>query len=76
MKRIATMTATGLALFASSLSLAETDANPILLAKPETAIPAAITAIVVFVILLFLLKKMAWGPILQGLQDRETKIRT
>ena len=35
----------------------------------------AIAAIIVFVVLLVVLKKMAWGPILKGLQDREAKIR-
>lgn len=47
-----------------------------LLARPETAVPAMIAAIIMFVALFFLLKKMAWGAILTGLNDRETKIRT
>ncbi len=76
MKRIAIMTAASVTLLNSSLALAESDANPILLAKPETALPGMITAIVVFALLMIVLKKAAWGPILQGLQDRETKIRT
>lgn len=33
-------------------------------------------AVLVFVILLVLLRKYAWAPILKGLQDRENKIRT
>lgn len=32
-------------------------------------------AIIVFLLLLALLKKFAWGPILKGLQDRESKIK-
>ena len=35
----------------------------------------SIAAVVVFMILLALLWKAAWGPILRGLQDRESKIK-
>lgn len=35
----------------------------------------SIAAILVFLILLTVLKKYAWGPIIQGLSDREAKIR-
>lgn len=35
----------------------------------------SIAAIVVFLIVFFVLKAKAWGPILKGLQDREEKIR-
>ena len=35
----------------------------------------AIAAAVVFLTLFFVLKAKAWGPILNGLQDRETKIQ-
>ena len=35
----------------------------------------SLAAIIVFVILLVILKKKAWGPILKGLQDRENKIK-
>ena len=34
----------------------------------------AIAAAIVFLALFFVLKTKAWGPILKGLQDRETKI--
>src|SRR5438067_621021 len=34
-----------------------------------------IWTIVVFVVLLLVLKKFAWGPMLQGLQNREAAIR-
>ncbi len=36
----------------------------------------AIAAITCFLLLLVILKKMAWGPILKGLQDREAKIKS
>jgi F-type H+-transporting ATPase subunit b len=39
-------------------------------------IPLGIWTIVVFVILLVVLKKYAWGPILEGLQKREQTIQT
>jgi len=35
----------------------------------------SLAAIIAFVLLLFILGKYAWGPILQGLQDREQKIK-
>lgn len=35
----------------------------------------AIAAATVFIVVLLVLKKMAWGPILTGLQDRENKIK-
>lgn len=35
-----------------------------------------IAAVIVFVILFAVLYKMAWGPILKGLQDREGKIKS
>jgi len=47
----------------------------------ETATPFAgtiiqsVAAIIVFAILVVVLKKLAWGPILKGLQDREGRIR-
>jgi F-type H+-transporting ATPase subunit b len=39
-------------------------------------IPLGIWSIVVFVILLWVLKKYAWGPILEGLQKREHNIES
>ncbi len=39
------------------------------------SIAQSIAAAVVFLILFFILYKKAWGPILSGLQDRETKIK-
>lgn len=35
----------------------------------------SLAAIIAFVILLVVLRKFAWGPILSGLQDREAKIK-
>ncbi len=61
---------------AAALAAEEQGAHPELLAKPETAVPAMLAAIIMFLTLLFLLKKTAWGPILNGLQAREVKIRS
>ena len=36
----------------------------------------AIAAAIIFILLLVILKKLAWGPILQGLVDRENKIKS
>ena len=47
-------------------------------AKPSVfpgTIAQSIAAIIVFLLLLVVLHKMAWGPILKGLQAREEKIR-
>ncbi len=49
--------------------------------KPELLRPAsqslilALTTLIVFVVLVALLGKTAWGPIAKGLQEREDKIR-
>jgi len=51
-------------------------------AHAEAASPFAgtvyqsVAAIVVFVVVMVILKKAAWGPILTGLQDRENKIKS
>lgn len=42
----------------------------------NVAADTAIWAIVVFVLLLVILRKMAWGPMLEGLQKREDSIRS
>ncbi len=36
----------------------------------------SIAAVLVFVLLVVVLRRYAWGPILKGLQDRENKIKT
>lgn len=41
----------------------------------EGTIYQAVAAAIVFLVVLVVLKKAAWGRILQGLQDRENKIR-
>lgn len=74
-----TILATGMVLLTSVTTLAQeggATSHPELLAKPETAIPAMIGALVMFVILYFSLKKTVWAMIIKGLQDREIKIRT
>ena len=38
------------------------------------AFGSVVWATVSFLVVLFLLRKMAWGPILQGLKDREEEI--
>lgn len=40
----------------------------------DILLPQVLTQIVGFLLLLWLLKKYAWGPILQQLEDRRTKI--
>ena len=55
-------------------------AMPALAAEGESTpfagtLAQSIAALVVFILLLVFLRKMAWGPILKGLQDRENKIR-
>ncbi len=68
-------------LLLASLALAappagDPGAHAELLIKPQTAVPAMVAAIIMFAALYFVLKKLAWGAILTGLNDRETKIRT
>ena len=53
------------------LTLAAGDTN-LFAGKPWQSIAAVIS----FLILLIVLRKFAWKPILQGLQDREQKIKT
>lgn len=59
-------------------------AAPALAAGDPHAAPASVfagtiiqsaSAVIVFLLLLFLLRKYAWGPILAGLQDRENRIK-
>lgn len=49
--------------------------EPSLLRGPKESLITAITTLVVFLALVAVLGKTAWGPIAQGLQDRENKIR-
>lgn len=61
-----------LALTAPALA-AETDPVKTATAIPEQLI-VSITTLVVFVLLVLILAKTAWGPILRGLKSREDKI--
>jgi F-type H+-transporting ATPase subunit b len=51
------------------------DSSPSLLKGPNEALITAITTILVFVVLIIVLGKAAWGPIVKGLAAREGKIR-
>ncbi len=68
-----------LRIFLPSLSLL-TVASPVLAADAGAnpfagTIYQAIAAATVFLVVFFVLKAKAWGPILKGLQDRENKIK-
>lgn len=49
--------------------------EPSLLRGPKESVITAVTTLVVFVALVAVLGKFAWGPIASGLQAREDKIR-
>ncbi len=51
------------------------EADPQLLAGKKEGMIPAIVALIIFVALVIVLSKFAWGPIAKGLQDREDKIR-
>jgi F-type H+-transporting ATPase subunit b len=57
----------------TALFLLASEADPTLFAG---TIAQSIAAIVVFLILFAFLYRMAWGPILKGLQEREAKIKS
>jgi F-type H+-transporting ATPase subunit b len=66
--------------FAAGPEAAHTDGDaaktePSLLRGPKESLITAVTTIIVFVALLAILGKYAWGPIASGLQAREDKIR-
>jgi len=70
----------GLAAAATTLAiagpvLASEEGKPTLIAPPSAGIVPALTTLVVFVALLAILGKYAWGPIALGLKAREDKIR-
>lgn len=58
------------------LAAEEGGAHAELLAKPEQMWPAIIGTLVMSLVLVILLTRTAWKPILNGLQAREVKIRT
>src|SRR5687767_2385643 len=57
------------------LAASEAHGEPNLIAPPSAGIIPAITTLVVFVALVAILGKYAWGPIATGLRAREDKIR-
>ncbi len=66
---------TVIALAGSTVAMAAEEAHE---ADPSVfagTIAQSIAAIIVFLLLFSLLYKMAWGPILKGLQEREAKIK-
>src|SRR5438128_9136765 len=76
MRRVAILIALPLLLIlASSPSVWSAEGEKMNIFDPAD-IPLGIWSIVVFVILLVVLKKYAWGPILEGLQKREQTIES
>lgn len=51
------------------------EGQPSLVKAPNEALITAITTVIVFALLVVLLGKSAWGPIIKGLESRENKIR-
>lgn len=64
-----------LVLGTASVAHAAEGGSPSLIPSVQQALIPAITTLVVFVGLLVILGKTAWGPIVSGLQAREEKIR-
>ncbi len=62
--------------FGSATALAAEGVDPVNLAHPKLVWASMFAALIMFGLLFFLLKKMAWGLIVTGLDDREVKIRT
>ncbi|HEV7301348.1 MAG TPA: F0F1 ATP synthase subunit B [Tepidisphaeraceae bacterium] len=81
MKRssITSLVALALPLVSATVALAapagDDHAAPTLLNAPNTGMVTAITTLIVFILLLAILSKFAWGPITKGLAEREQKIR-
>lgn len=65
----------GLLLFASPVMAAEEETPSSPLYGPSQGVITGTVTIIIFVILVAVLGKYAWGPILKGLKDREDKIR-
>lgn len=51
------------------------EGTPSLIKAPKEAMITALTTVIVFVLLIIILGKVAWGPIIKGLESREHKIR-
>src|SRR5687768_8233594 len=60
---------------AASAEHGEKHGDPALIAPPSAGIIPALTTLIIFVLLLIVLGKYAWGPIVTGLKVREDKIR-
>jgi F-type H+-transporting ATPase subunit b len=60
-------------LIAPALALANSEGKADIFTPPR--LDLTIWTIVVFVVLLWVLRKLAWGPMLKGLQARENRIR-
>lgn len=71
----ATFVATS-ALSGAALAAEAAGPSPEKLVDPRTGWASLVTALIMFTLLLWLLSKFAWGPILKALRDREVKIRT
>jgi len=54
---------------------AEAHGDPALIGGPKTGLITAATTLIIFLLLLTVLGKFAWGPIASGLKAREDKIR-
>ncbi len=61
--------------FAAEAAEAAGEAPEALVKGPSESLITAITTLIVFVALVIVLGKAAWGPIVEGLKKREAKIR-
>jgi len=59
----------------SGLAMAAEGENESLLKTPSESLITAITTLIVFLALVIILTKFAWGPISKSLSEREAKIR-
>ena len=57
------------------LAAAEGGAEPTVMPGPNVGLVSALTTLIIFIVLLVVLSKFAWGPIASGLKAREDKIR-
>lgn len=74
-RTLALLAATAAVVLASPTVTLAADGGAGLPPTANQAVITAVTSLIVFVVLLALLTKMAWGPIAQGLAAREAKIR-
>jgi F-type H+-transporting ATPase subunit b len=78
MKRFSWLVATAATLAGPAIVRAAEEHHEAAAATPTPfagTIAQSIAAIIVFLVVFFVLKQKAWGPILKGLSDREEKIR-